>query len=424
MVQAPSRRRFSFFLPLFLLLGSFLLSACNSDRFPGPFFIVTRSEVAFVDKPGLITINSTCKNGNQLLGGGYALIEGSGVGTIEQLGVLASYPSTPDTWTLKVNVPSQTFQLVQGSYIMGFAYCLTTPNYPVGVIIATAGTRGQGMPFPQIAASCPSGSVLTGGGYETGATGTGNGLWNSNVMMSAPTFDVSKHATGWQVGLAYVFGETPPQTTVYALCATKNLVSDITVVAPLDLTKLLAAYDYREQEALCPERTFTTGGGYSLIGDAAIPHPVLFSNSRQEFGTWRFRVLYGFQTTQYPTRPCDPNLNPDCARIAAIAACVRVPDIPFVKIKITSPNDHAVLPLTSDQKSTQAVTFAAQAFDESGATLSDIQWFRDGIYFGTGPSVSTAWPVSGLGDFKIKAVATGKTTTASDQITVSAGVIQ
>jgi hypothetical protein len=431
-------------LPVFLfrltILTSailFLFTGCP-NRFEHPFYIAARLDAVSVENVGVTTLNAQCLSGEQLLGGGYVLPDlNEPMGS--NFAVLANYPSSPNTWTVIVDhADTPTAKFAAGSMVMAVAYCFTTPNYPLGIVTATGTNQGAGVPFFNVTAECPSGSVLTGGGYKTEATNNLVGLYNANVMMSAPLFDTNSQATGWQVGLAYVVNEMIPTTTVYALCSTQNLVADKVVVAPLDLTKLGAAFDWRENEARCPVTDFTTGGGYSLVGDALIPHPVSYSDSRDQYTAWRFRVLYGYQTTSYKFRPCDPTTNPNCATISSIAACVKIPNIPFVKVKIIKPTNNesfdAPTKVAPNLWNTVPITFVAEATDEDGNPLDgdSVRWYRDGIPFGTGqtfvaslpvPSSNSVYDFAPYTKFVIKVVATGKSTQAQDQIEIYTGQI-
>jgi hypothetical protein len=423
----PNNLRGTLFAVVLVLISSIMIGCF--DRFPDSFFIAVRPAVATVDKPGRIELAANCLSGEQLLGGAYSLIDGTGDST--SLAVTASYPSSGGTWTVVVDPPTDPafWTRVQGSIVIDNAYCLTTPNYPLD-LVTVAGTTGSvgTVAFPSVIASCPPNSVLTGGGYQTQPVGPTPGIYNSDLMMSAPTFDANKVATGWQVKLAYVMNETTPETKVFARCARKNLSQGTVVEQTLDLTKLAAAFDFRDVASDCPPNTFTTAGGYWLVGDPLIPHPVSWSYAQNQFSRWKFRGLWGYQTAKYNFRPCDPNANPDCAKVAAVAACIPFPNIPVVKVKITSPKNgdpFPPLPGTLGQQMTAPVVFTAQATDEQGAPLTgnSLQWFLNGAPFGTGESFTAPLPAPGLSQFTVRVTATGKTTSASDQIAISAGLV-
>lgn len=114
-----------------------------------------------------------------------------------------------------------------------------------------------------------------------------------------------------------------------------------------------------------------------------------------------------------------------------IAACIPIPDIPFVKVKITSSADKSNFGTeTIDaQKNefTQQITFTATASDEAGQPLggASVHWFRSGIEFGTGTSLTTALPSGAtVVPITIKVTAFGETTSASDQIQINVGTVK
>jgi len=404
--------------------------SCGQSRFPEPFWITTRSDSARIVRPGqVITLNAQCRSGEQLLGGGYAMLDDN-VAVIT--GILASYPSSDTTWTVTAEVLDRAgSNRALGNALLAFAYCFTTPRYPLDLVTVRTESQGTGVPFSTWGATCPAGSVLVGGGYQTGSNGEA-GFFNENVMASAPDVDrVTHKAIGWKVSLAYVLGEAIPRTTVFARCAQRGLQAAEAVIAELDATRLGYAFGWTEWEARCPFNTFTTAGGYSLQGDALIPHTVAFSSSQDDYLVWRYRAQFGYQTTRYNFRPCDPTLNPHCELLGAIAACTMIPNIPFVKVKITAPtNGESFGPVSIDSSGnglTAPILFTGEAFDEAGAPLTGdaLHWYRDGIPLGSGTSVQAQLPASinGVSRVQIRLDAIGRTTLGSDQITLLIGSV-
>jgi hypothetical protein len=415
------------FVGAVVLVASCLLTGCPGNRQPDPFFILTRSAAALVEKPGKLIVNSKCQSGEQLLGGGYVLVESATNGSL--LTLTGNYPSADDTWTITVDTPTGSgFNKVEGTAVVAVAYCLTTPNFPLDMVTVSATKGNSGTPFPTVTTSCPAGSILTGGGYRTEQAASISGTYNGEVMFSAPAFDGGQRPTGWQVNLAYVLNETIPETTVFARCASKNLSPATVVVQSVDLTKLAAAFDRRDFEVECPPNTFTTGGGYWLVGDPTIPHWVWLSYARNEYARWRASGYWGFQTANYSIHPCDPNINPDCAKFGVAAVCIPFPNIPVVKVKITSPANGAHFRSASGtfgHEITGPITFSAEATDEDGTPLkgNSLQWTIDGTWFGMNESFTTSLPAFGFGQRTVRVTATGKKTSASDQITISTGDI-
>ena len=410
-----------------LLISSVLLGACDREsRFPHPFYITSHPTFEVVNGPGRYVLESTCPSGRQLLGGGYYMPDGDNT---LQIGVTANYPSAESTWRVVFENPDNgRANHVAGYILSATAYCLATPDYPIdtSIVMAQGGQEPGTTPF-SIEAACPTGSVLTGGGFRTGVSGPSFATFNSNLFVSAPTMDSSGRADGWQVALAYLPQDTVPETTVYALCARQNLVAGPLVVDTLDLTTLPTGWGWSQTSASCPPNMFTTGGGYSIIGDLLIPRQVSSSGAQGQFSIWRNMAVFGFQTPNYDFRPCDPSANPDCAKSSAFAACIEVPNIPFVTVEILQPQDGQTFGPEGDTTETAPITFVAEAADENGSPLTggSLQWFQDGIPFGTGESVTVTLPASqgSVHAIRIRVTATGATTSRSDEIEVFTGVI-
>jgi hypothetical protein len=422
------KNTYQYFIWIALVLISAISTGCDREsRFPEPFYITSHPTIEVVTGPGRYVLDAQCPSGRQLLGGGYFITEGD---YSFQVGLLANYPSNTNTWTAIFEVPnSGSSNRVEGHILVSTAYCLSTPDYPLNSTIVTAqGGQSQGqMPF-NIKAECPAGSVLTGGGYSTGKSSPSFATFNSNVIASLPVLGEYGAASGWQVGLVYPLPqENPPITTVYALCAQQNLSAGPVVSDILDLTTLPFAYGSADTQTTCPRGAFTTGGGYSLVGDYLIPHQVSSSVAQREYSTWINSGIFGYQTPNYEFRPCDPVVNPDCAKTAAFAACVQVPDIPYVKVKILTPEDSQSFGPFGNTNQTVPINFTAEATDENGNPLtgSALQWFQNGVPFGSGESLLA--PLSTSPDavtfVKIKVTAAGISTVASDEVKISVGRI-
>jgi hypothetical protein len=351
--------------------------------------------------------------------------------------VIEDYPSANDTWTVTTYVSATNWDLTSaaGTVVIAVAYCLTTPNYPLDMTTVSARVS-TGAPSPIVrsgtgSALCPPGSVLTGGGYRTGPVDPNPALYNAYLVMSAPTIGPDMRATGWQVGLAYpFFPPAIPETTVFARCATRNLSASRVVTKAVDVTRLAATYGAWgpvDVAAECPKNSFTTGGGYWIGTDPEIPHFVEASFAQDQYLRWRVRPTLGYDT-RYPFRACDPSRNPDCDKTAAVAACVAIPNIPIVKVKIISPANGASFRESSPRSGlTAPITFTAQATDEQGATLtgSALRWTLNGAPFGVGESFNAKLPVTSctVVSYKVRVTATGRATSAYDEIIISTGQI-
>jgi len=404
----------------------------EATRQSPPFHVAKRSIAAVIRRPGNIVLEAKCRVGEQLIGGGYMFLVGKAT---EFVGVLSSYPSALDTWTVTVDVPESPLRRdVEGKTVIAVAYCVAASAYPLEMTITSrSASAGLGTQRP-IVATCPSGSTLTGGGYRTRPSGTSGPLFNEHVLMSAPSVDAANRPTGWQVVLDYPANVTAPITTAYALCAGKTLTGNAIATDVLDVTRQTQAFGQWHVEARCDEKnTFTVGGGYWILGDPLIAHPVSQSSNGLNNVSWQVELEFGYQTPNYKFRPCDPALNPDCAKTAAVAVCLN--SISSVKVKITSPAKNADIkiagPASQGVWRTVPVTFTADAFAEDGTPLTGnaVQWFQNGVLMGSGNPLRKSLLVGGkdfpaFKTFIIRAVATGKTTTARDEIRISAGSIE
>ncbi len=99
------------------------------------------------------TASASCSSGDPLLGGGFiARLSGGNDG----IAPTDSYPSAASTWTVGVSTLADTIQLT------AIAVCLQA-NFAVTTQVAQASNSG-----PDTTVTCPSGSVLTGGGFRSG----------------------------------------------------------------------------------------------------------------------------------------------------------------------------------------------------------------------------------------------------------------
>lgn len=402
-------------------------SCSSSSRFPEPFNINTFPAFEVIDGPGTYVVEASCPSGTQLLGGGYSMPDGDNTMPV---GVIASYPSSLNNWRVIFEIPDNQNIDNFDRYIFGAsAHCLTTDDFSVNTTIVTSsgGGQGQGPALFSLETTCPAESVLTGGGFLTGVSGEGFATFNANLFASAPTMDVNEQANGWQVALSYMHQDVVPETSVYAICAQQNLTAGPLVLNELNLGTLPTAWGWSEVEATCPQNTFTTGGGYSIMGDLLIPRQVSMSNPQDQFENWKIIADFGYQTPNYDFRPCNPQVNPDCAKTIAMAACIVIPNIPHIQVEIIEPEDgEAYLP-AGNTELTEPITFTAEAIDENGDPLTgqSIKWFRDGIEFGTGESVTTTMPAPQGSQITItiKVVATSGALEGSDTIKISTGII-
>lgn len=135
--------------------------------------------------------------------------------------------------------------------------------------------------YTQIIASCPSGSVVTGGGWVIG-TDTNVSLYNS-----------SKSGNSWQIYVQNDGGGSP-LINVYAVCldgtsgSTSSVTDNSGVIPPGDIEHLVMD---------CPSGSFVTGGGFAVNIGATIYHETITSNSWQVYArnnTATQKLLYGY----------------------------------------------------------------------------------------------------------------------------------
>jgi hypothetical protein len=406
------------------------LSACGESRFEKPFYITTHTDISVVDGPGRYQLTASCKSDEQMLGGGYYM-PGT-YGSSMAIAATASYPSAADSWTVIFEVADvSAANMLAGNPLIGSVYCLTTQDYPIGaVVVSNTISPPASAEEISVDVSCPANSVLTGGGFRTGVSGEDFALHNADLFASSPTMATDGTASGWQVAAYYFPQDNPRPTTAYAVCATQNLVAGPLVVDDFDFTTLPYAWGPGSPSAECPRGMFTTAGGYGLIGDMWIPRQTSSSVSRSQFLIWQNEVIFGYQTTNYPDfRPCDPSVNPNCATTSAFAACVEIPDIPFVSVKILQPtHDDSFGGVGPDNTSTAPITFVAEGFDEEGDPLTgtSLQWTINGLPIGSGESITTAIPTTpdSVSHVWVRVTATGDSTSTYDQIRLMLGTIE
>ena len=123
------------------------ITACGGVRNVNKFAIVARPNTLAVNGGGRMNVKAKCLPGEQMLGGGYyAVYSKQFIANFvihndrppedwnSFLIVEASYPSAPNEWTVTIfNRDSDVNGPNQGIQVFAEAYCLTTPNFPVGM---------------------------------------------------------------------------------------------------------------------------------------------------------------------------------------------------------------------------------------------------------------------------------------------------
>jgi hypothetical protein len=229
-----------------------ILTGCQSA--PDASFLHLVGSGAPLKPLAVVTSSATCPAGEQLLGGGYTALISQG----DMVSVTDDYPSSANTWTVKAATGTQ----VSGE-LLAVAYCFTTPNVqlslltvpqqttssPISIFLATA----TGM------ASCPAGSVLTGGGFRVQGLPQGDFNHNSYISAEGPAPSGASQPSGWQTTLNYPVG-IAPTATVLALCARNYLAPGTTI------NQTFTALNTVKGTVACAANAFTSGGGYSLAG--------------------------------------------------------------------------------------------------------------------------------------------------------------
>ena len=228
------------------------------------------------------TVSASCAAGQQLIGGGYNLINNNSGPTL--VVIEGNYPSGPSTWTVQVRNPDNP-SLYNGDadvVVEAGAYCLTTPNYDLSTEIVTQTvTLPQGVnATADIDVRCSqSGSLALSGGFRTTTlpvfTEPGGavhqafwpGLLGTGIQASAPRFpDATHSAMGWHVTQLYTPATQPtaPQppvtTTAYAVCARKNINAQ-----SYRLSTMSGVLGPTDVKAACQTGEFTSGGGYDGV---------------------------------------------------------------------------------------------------------------------------------------------------------------
>ncbi|HEX9068510.1 MAG TPA: hypothetical protein VF807_07045 [Ktedonobacterales bacterium] len=148
---------------------------------------------------GTLTVSASCRDGEQMLGGGYL------INSVDHTyRARASYPSGSASWTVTVHATGSTPFTLQT-----FVGCLAA-NYSLFTKVVTAkGDVPANQPLP-LAMMCPDGSVAIGGGYDAGAD-------DAIVSTSAPLSGLK----GWNVVVGG--GGAVAHASAYAMCATHSV---------------------------------------------------------------------------------------------------------------------------------------------------------------------------------------------------------
>jgi hypothetical protein len=206
---------------------------------------MSSSESVGAGVTGTVSVTAFCPLGTTMLSGGYGLGGGDNAASTQ---ILADRPDTPASWTVVAENAA-----IGGPYTLtAYANCLKSKVLPTISIVkaATFSAPADGN-FHEASAACPSGSVVSGGGFtsEIGA----NASLPINGVGTAPDANI------WdtQIGMTQDQPETP---VVYAVCATSPSFLDgsiPTTVQPITTTS-------GDLSLQCPAGQLLVGGGFAL----------------------------------------------------------------------------------------------------------------------------------------------------------------
>jgi hypothetical protein len=209
--------------------------------------IIQRHGSAVVVSPGSSATSSiSCEGNEQIVGGGYYISGDKGSAEVSYPSSLTSWVSTLHNTTNKTQQISTFINCLQSSFLI-------RPKLIIGNVEGENANGGN--KSLTVVAQCPSGSVLTGGGYLTET-------FQGTIDSSAPDKDQNQ----WLV-VAHTTGNDSMKVQSFAICATAHLKaisprlhSEFTIPAGKD-----ASFTYS-----CPENTLLTSGGYTTV-DATAP---------------------------------------------------------------------------------------------------------------------------------------------------------
>lgn len=236
------------------------------------------------------SISASCLPGEQLVGGGYFLININAFPTL--VAVEGNFPSAANTWTVQMrnpdNPPFYSGDADVAAYAL--AYCVTTPNFDLATEIVTQTTTiphaANATTDIDVRCSVTNALVLSGGFLTSSLpvfTEPGGavhqafwpGLLGSGITGSGPrAADATHSSMGWHVTQQYTPALLPtaPQpdvsTSVFAICARNNINNQAfriakasAVLAPTAATATTAP----NVQVLCQQGEFTVGGGYDVF---------------------------------------------------------------------------------------------------------------------------------------------------------------
>lgn len=254
----------SFRLLLFVTLSGliFIFSACNSTSVGG-VSITDRSNPITIASKQIGSVTASCQQGEQMVSGGYGVAAEAYLQPINSVAypldlypVIASYPSSPTSWTVTVRNRSSS-----STTVTAHVECVSTS---VGIQLANA--LGD-IDSSQVTASCPQGTQRTGGGWQVSNIYEVSAIGVVTILNSSAT-----GPNNWSVSARLAEGSTgDPQNdhvTSYVVCAANTLTmapgasSQVAAApAPPGVANIATPGAGR---ASCGSNQLLTGAGFSM----------------------------------------------------------------------------------------------------------------------------------------------------------------
>ena len=206
-----------------------------------------------------VTVTATCPTGAVLMSGGYA-VTGPAAATA---GLRASYPDTPNSWTVNMIAIGNGGAVINGPFtVTATANCLQNTIGIVSQVIANAPSVAGDNAVHSATADCPSGSVVTGGGFN----------YALGVVTNMP------HANGWAINVITQLGAATT-AHVYAVCA----VGTLTGAATPSKVQAVPTSGSVSIAAACQTGQTLVGGGFDLNG---VPVNSFADSAASDFSAW------------------------------------------------------------------------------------------------------------------------------------------
>lgn len=183
---------------------------------------------------GTLGATAKCASGEQMTSGGYFIDSGNKIFT-----TFSNYPSASNAWTASITLY---FSVSMKLYV--YVVCMKANFLLHTQIVHNTATVAGGTTVP-VTVGCPSGTVVTGGGFKATPSGY------TFVVGSTPG------SSGWGMATKLGAGSSISET-VYALCG-HNLAGPGIVTSPFTV----ASSNQNASDATCGSGTLRAGGGFS-----------------------------------------------------------------------------------------------------------------------------------------------------------------